>query len=393
MAGIYKTVGSRHPRYKVCPICGKDDWCCTYQSEYMDSSVEIVLCNRAAAAKNDIVGSFKCIGVTTNNVPMFVELSQLPSKGNVGTVKSSAYIPPKTTYYEVTRFSDSKLDTMYKKMFSLLKLEDYHEAKLIADGISKEMILHYGIKSFPISDRDRREQNKSSINLKHTQIARELHNTFGDLTGLPGAYIVEYKDRYWTIAGHEGIAFPIPNIYGEVVMCQFRLDNPGTGGKYRVLSSDYKVEQNGKMIDRMPNGCSPSPRIGFIKPFHLADSYVCYITEGIKKAYVAANKFGNYFLSVQGVNNFHELFEKNEHGEVNIDAIKQRYGVGMFIIAYDADKETNQAVQRAESSLANAILDKGFNVGIADWQGQKGIDDYIASGRGIRDMKFRLAKK
>ncbi|MDF2859499.1 MAG: hypothetical protein K0Q87_5350, partial [Neobacillus sp.] len=244
MANGYKTVGSRHPKYKKCPICGRNDWCCTYPGEYMDVQVEYLMCNRGQANKGDIIGSLKCVGhIKYKGVPTFVELSQIPADGQSGIIKSSAYIPPKVTFNVVERFKDQKLDIMYKKMLSLLKLEDYHEAKLIADGITAEMIQHYGIKSFPMSDKERRDKNIQSINPKRSQLAREMHNLYGDLTGLPGAYIVEYKDsRYWTLTGQEGIIFPIPNVYGEIVMCQIRLDNPGNSGKYKAFSSDDKVE-------------------------------------------------------------------------------------------------------------------------------------------------------
>ena len=54
----------------------------------------------------------------------------------------------------------------------------------------------------------------------------------------------------------------------------------------------------------------------------------------------------------------------------------------MIIVAFDADRATNEAVMCAQNSTIDALKKEGFMVGIAEWNMNlgKGIDDLLASG-------------
>jgi len=380
----FKEVGKRGSKYTQCPICGKPDWCYSYETEYNGKLTEYVVCNRFVG-RNSIPG-FRYIGQTKNGTAKFV------SDNDVTGATGYNYEKP-VIKKDVERLSDKKLDGLNRTLLANLKLEDYHRKKLNEDGFTNELIELYNIRSYPPSDYDRKNEGLASINPTRSQLARALlEKNNGDLTGFPGAYIKEYKDsRYWTLAGYEGIIFNIQNVYGEVVMLQVRLDNPSPkSGKYKVFSSEAGVNEDGTA--RMPNGCGPSSRIGLVKPKVIKDSFVCYLTEGWKKAAIASNVFGSLFVTVQGVNSYSDLFAVNDRGERNIDVLRETYGVGMFVIMYDNDKFHNDYVLQAEKNLIDCLSGENFKVATSAWDSYmgKGIDDMLKAGYGFQGLKLNL---
>lgn len=385
----FHTVGTSSCPFVKCPICGKGDWCCTYEEEYKGKIYHYLICNRYIGSSS--VDSFFFVRRTKENGAKFI------INDNVSQ-SSYTYVKP-TIKRQYSRMPDKKLHILNTRLLDILKLEDYHRKDLNKDGITDSMIEAFKIRSYPPFDRDRKMNGLVSINPTRSQLARQLFDfNNGDLTGFPGAFINSYGDSsYWTLSGFEGIVFGVTNIYGERVMLQVRLDkpqiDPDTGkpkGKYKAFSSESKIGKDGK--EKMPNGIGPGSRAGFIKPPTLKDSYVCYITEGWKKALIGSYNLGSLFLTVQGVNAFSDLFEINDRGERIIDVLRDVYGVGMFIIVYDNDKYHNPNVQFAEGVLAKCLADEGFKVATASWDSYcgKGIDDMFNNRYGSQYMHFEL---
>lgn len=365
-----------HPVFEVCPICGHTGWCFTTQD---DKGNLYVMCNRDTT-KCDQNG-FTYLGDTkTNGISKYIfgtrELINNPNW------KPTPPTPSTRKSADAERFKDSKLDKIYRKMLSMLILEDSHREYLHKEGFTDEMIERYNIKSFPVVDGKRFKEKINTKNPKRFEIGQKLYEEFGELAGLPGAYLAKSKNKdtyYWTFAGKDGIIFPIPNVYGEIVMLQIRLDNPGPReGKYKALSSsNTKADELWYL-----QGCSPSSRVGIIKPAILGDTFTVYVTEGIKKAIIIAEKLGCIAATVQGVNSWQEFVQENDRGEVLIFVLKNKYGTQLFIVAYDSDKSKNEFVLNAETKIVEALKSNGFMIGLAEWEMWmgKGIDDMLRGG-------------
>lgn len=349
--------GNMHYPDGICPICRHQGYCATTVSE--DGSL-FIICKRDIS-KSDIMG-YKYIKETGKGFSMF-----LKKDGQTGDYRTTPIDIKKVKSNDIVRFADSKLHRINSKLLSMLTLSPQHRKILHDWKFTDEMISRYGFKTFPeVKDR--------------WKIAKSLYEEFGDLTGFPGAYIKDKEDsRYWTLTGFDGIVFPITNIYGEIVMLQIRLDNPGPNGKYKPLSS-AGFTPDGK--PRYQNGCTPNSRIGIVIPPVLGDTYVCHVTEGYKKAIKVVENLGCLCISVQGVGSWSELVESNEKGETMIEVLKRQYGVKMVIISYDIDRFKNGHVMVAQDNVVNELKKHDLYVGESFWDGHagKGIDDCIDNG-------------
>lgn len=358
-----------HPSFPdgICPICGHQGWCFT---TYADDGAEFVICNRDTA-KQDVNG-YKYIK-DTSNMKSSVFIYKDATTGYTRTKPIETIRQRKEA--EIKRFPDHILDKLNRKLLSLLTLNEHHKEMLKKDMFTEELIKKYNIKSYP-PIKERWKIAKELVQYAKDSLAID------DLTGFPGAYIAESKssgNRYWSLAGYEGIVFPIANVYGEIVMLQVRLEKPIPGkGKYRVVSSSGTNKDG---TPRFLNGCSPGARIGVLKPTVMGDFYTAYHTEGIKKAIKVVEKLGCVCITVQGVKSWSELFEKTERNERTIDVLKN-LGVKMIIMAYDGDRFYNSHVMDAEKTVVEALKKEGFFVGSAYWDSYmgKGIDDILDNG-------------
>jgi uncharacterized protein (DUF927 family) len=116
-----------------------------------------------------------------------------------------------------------------------------------------------------------------------------------------------------------------------------------------------------------------------------------WIVEGEKKTLKLLQE-GEYVIGLSGVWNFkagkdsdETLQNKEIWGDIKEFILHGR----TFYIAYDADFTQNQQVRQAMFTLAITIQNLGGLVKIATWDGSKGkgIDDYLASGGDIVEVK------
>jgi len=86
------------------------------------------------------------------------------------------------------------------------------------------------------------------------------------------------------------------------------------------------------------------------------------------------------FVSIPGVSSWGFLLSK-KGGERPVDLLKRK-GVRIFIVAFDADRETNERVMQAQKATIQALKEEGFTVGVAEWNIEhgKGIDDLLCNG-------------
>lgn len=308
--------------------------------------------------------------------------------------------------------NNDDLDKIYRFILDSLELEPIHRAYLLQEGWSDELIQRWNIKSFPEADYLREQFNNfnnfSSYNPTRKELAQKVIDHFGadSLIGVPGAY--QDRNGEWTFAGKKGLLLPLPSVDGKYYRLRIRMDFLdvrakiiyGPNGtmfyedeekkwyflhpfKGRFVQQDgarvYEEISGGKYRNFSSFGCQAGNNIGFYS--NPTDSmFLCFLTEGEKKGAFCNAKMHAPFISFPGVNSWGKLLE-GENGSRPIDALKEK-GVTMFVVAYDADAASNNAVFRQQYNVIRAIRKQGFEVGVAGWDINlgKGLDDLLASG-------------
>ncbi|WP_113675881.1 DUF3854 domain-containing protein [Vallitalea guaymasensis] len=374
-------------RSNPCPICGKPDWCGWLPIE----EGRLLICMRDTLCSNQqgLDGNFYVFHghSKTGNNSTYEEATQRFNRcgdDSDKTYQKANYVREIIVQEdEVPLSPPERLDSIYKELLNQLILEDYHKKTLMDDGWTEELIKESGVKSFPVPDFIRYKNKIRTRNPKRKELAASLYNKFGDLTGVPGLYINEFKgSKYWTIAGASGMIFPLQNLHKQVIRLRIRMDEE-FNGKYRYLSSYKLIEVNNQRINKYTNGTRALNTITFNTSdcISKSDYYVTYITEGCKKAIVGNKKLKAPFGNVPGVNSFGKLLDKDHTGKRVIDILRER-GTKIIIIAYDADKNSNTAVMKHFKNTINVIKKEGFSIGVAEWPEYfgKGLDDILLKG-------------
>lgn len=322
-------------------------------------------------------------------------------------IKKDEGIPP---------LPNDALNKMSRYLLSKLVLDKRHREYLIKQGWTDLLILKHQVKSFPEADMIRQKYGNrtGSRNKSRRELAKAMEARFGKdcLRGFPGAY---QENGEWTFAGPSGIIFPMYDTKGNIFRLRLRMDwldlnrtltITGTGaefefegekyevsmkgvkrkgeikplgddttgrrGKYRTLSS-YALKDDG--TNAYPSGCRSANEASL---YTMAgdDMSLCYIVEGEPKSIYSNYMLKAPVISVPGVNSYDVLFRNGY-----IDAMAEK-GTTLFVVAYDADKNSNQMVLDFEKRICDAIKEKGYMVAIADWEQSlgKGLDDLLAGG-------------
>lgn len=393
-----RSVTSGHP----CPICGKGDWCGIMCAEFGD---EMFVCQRNTDSlspyKEGVIGVngkyYLCVGVSKegqNNIFRDAECVQAEDavkkkewRQNATFKKAAAYVPKTLTPVDpVETLDNTSLDKIYRSMLDKLILEPAHREYLRSEGWSDELIDANGIKSFPEEDYIRFRNKDSGYYSKNPwrkSLAKMLVDEFGTLRGVPGAYL--NKKGEWTFNGQSGILFPLYDTFHHIYRLRVRLDNVSKkGGKYRNFSSfklDEEAEKQGFLVNVLHGGCQAGNNLGFYMNPSRDDMYIAYVTEGEKKGIIGEDILHAPFISVPGVSSYGKLIEGSA-GNRPIDRLKE-LGIKVLIIAFDADKATNEKVMQSQERTVNLLRKEGFIMGLAEWDISygKGIDDLLFNGK------------
>lgn len=422
-----------------CPICGKPDWCGFMPA---DDGGELVICQRDTEEKN-VIGQdgnfYVFVALSRSGNSIFEEANQRLAKEQRRNSKKeydkSSFskfkaVPPKTytVLDEVKPKSNEELNKIYNALLDMLVLDDIHKQYLLNEGWTEELIMRHKIKSFPEKDLTRfMHKNNPSKNPYRKTLAKQLIEKFGEncLLGVPGAYKNSKGD--WTFAGAKGILFPVYDAKHNLYRLRIRMDFmdvneklikegnsdpyyfkngkkyhvvPLKGiytledgkkvfdknlirGKYRNFSSFHADEdeyKKGFIVNSYNSGCEAGNQLGIYYNSERDNMYIAFVTEGEKKGIFCNDKMRAPFINVPGVNSWSKLIE-GKKGSRAIDILYDR-GVGMFVIAYDADKAVNSKVLESEKNAIQALRDEGFAIGIAEWDMRygKGIDDLLQGG-------------
>lgn len=157
-----------------------------------------------------------------------------------------------------------------------------------------------------------------------------------------------------------------------------------TNGKYKAFASvAEKAMNDGSVVNLLEGGSRNGSVYGLYKLSHSTFKVVIG-TEGEKKAMVSSIIKNCPTISVPGVGSYACLFKPDSSGISCIDYLKAN-GMKYFVLCYDADKNENEAVSKAEARFIEKLKEHGVIPCIGEWKGKfnKGLDDILVMGMDI----------
>lgn len=333
---------SRVNKNNPCPVCGKDHWCRFAVLEDINGKeIPIAICNRVQSDIEfwDNGGGFIHF---IDDIPLSVKLQSIKEKKNNNIAPLE------------------RRNLIYQKFLSYFTISDTTMQSFIRNrGFTKELVRYLGYKDY-----DRR---------KIFQISQELYEIYGDLTGIPGAYLKEGKNgfKYWMFGGiDKSILLPSRALNKEDIFKQ----GPIQAINYRIIGAE-KNKYRYLSSSNKPNGTSSGAPVHVSVPMMVKKKNIIGITEGIIKADYWANKVGMIVLAVMGVSTWKTAISV-------VKEIQNKIDLEGVIVAFDADKKTNQYVRLYEQRLIEGLKEIGVKTAVAYWDLMygKGIDDLLKNG-------------
>ncbi len=308
------------------------------------------------------------------------------------------------------------------------------------------LINQHPIKTMPMVDKERYAygayfespwRKKIMQDLLSVVDESDIIGSAEDRTGIPGFYQLGSQTTFYKLAG---VVFPIYNTKGQIIRLRIRDDFPAAKGTFEgaegyfyfktdgwyfrpaegapVLvhqpkSKTYKVklDKNGVPLsdggvkskvsgkyknfssfqeepddeakcirNRYTNGCQSGSFPSLYAP-EGADYTAVFFTEGEKKAMVASQLLNAPCVSFPGVGTFRTAFERRCDEQSIIDHCRSK-GMVRGVLCYDADKNTNADVLRAEKNCVQWFIENGVQLSIGSWNQAfgKGLDDVLLMG-------------
>lgn len=311
----------RVKRTSPCSICGKPDWCGVSE----DGTFGICMRVPAGAVSEAKNGGYIHVlqeSDSTPSTPLIITTS-LP----VNSLQKRADI--------VRRHA------IYSDLLESLILTARHSNDLLRRGLSDTEIARNRYASLP-------ESPIRILSICHSLAARH------DLANVPGFYRNE-DDRWAFPVWRPGYFIPVRDERGRIQACQIRQD---TGIRYVWLSSRDKTD-----------GASSGTPIHFARPWRVRSTRLAIITEGALKADIIAESLDTCVIAVAGVSSFRENFGSR---------IRKRLPyLQKVFLAFDNDWHTKSEVLKALTRMQNSLVRSGLSGGFLDWDGSKGLDDYL----------------
>lgn len=386
--GTFRNVSKTNP----CPICGKPDWCSILvpdQAAYPGQ--ELCVCRRIQLPEVQSPSNGKTYYFIKELPDGSSFYTDIKKEDQYGSNPGYSYHPvqkkPKETNDQgLPPKSNAELDLIYRDFLAMLPLIGTHYRKMTDDGWPHILITESMIRSLAL---EKHYDNKLGYYSDHSEryhICSRLLEKYSTLEGVPGFY--QDASGQWTFVGKPGMLIPLYDIDGNLYRLRLRLNRPETDehgkerNKYKNFSS-YKESRNvnGVLSNAYRNGCRAKSHIGIYFHPGLDDPTVCYITEGEKKAIIANFFLKHVVISLPGITSYSKLIEKDSSQKCVLDFLTD-IGCRSAVVAYDADKYTNENVLRCEKKLAKLLTEASFHTYIANWNPGfgKGLDDMLVLG-------------
>lgn len=223
--------------------------------------------------------------------------------------------------------------------------------------------------------------------LYRLRIGTDHPDVKGKLDGMDGIFHFWrdswYFNREGKPKGEKGIlAWRHGSKLNRIMLTAKGLPEGKPDGKYINMSSfkEWKDRERHVIVNHYKGGCRAGSSISVYRPIG-ARQGIFWITEGEKKAMSIASILGVVVICIPGVNTFSKLFQSVEDGLSTMDAMWAE-GMRVAVVAFDADKETNEMVRDAESKLLAKMGAAGFKTGKTKWNKAfgKGLDDSLFMG-------------
>lgn len=254
---------------------------------------------------------------------------------------------------------EALLHRIYQDLLDLCPLSSAHRKHLANEGWNNEEIAQFRCGSLP------------SNRVARRAIAQEMWIRYGILLAqAPGFLVKEGARGSWVeICASGGLLIACLNWAGRINRLRLRPDEGKLNGpKYVWLSSSRYG----------------GPGTGAPPAFYRASEFEAprrlLITEGEKKAHLAAQRLGLQGfpvvgVSLAGVGSYAELLPVLERESAEFDEV---------VIAFDQDlsEKTRERVALHQRNLAEELARRGIPVLLASWRGPKGLDELlVARGR------------
>ena len=341
-------------------------------------------------------------------------------------------IIPKRVVYEPAeeQIADAdRLNQVYRTFLSILRVEEKHRQKLAKEWgeATKNMMSQWNIKSIPPVDFQRMKSAERFVNFSRKRILNELIAEVGEPKYVPGFY--QTVKGTWAFSGMSGIAYPIYDTNKRIIRIRVCDDYPDYDGKwegeagtfhhqwedgnhkwtfigketketivlpagvnptgkaknkYKNFSSfsERRNEETKKIENALKFGAKAPARAGIY--FSEGDSFeVVNATEGEKKSIVANRIMHRPTIALPGVGTWSVLFspDKDLGGKSFFDILVEK-GMKKLVVMYDADKNENERVMRAEQDFIENLKKRSVTVCVGEWNEVwgKGLDDILIQG-------------
>ena len=387
--GTFRDVTKQYP----CPICGKSDWCSFLQPDTAAYPGQLLcVCRRIQTSEitSSINGkTYYSIKELSDGSVLYTDVQK--DKENVGQATGYVYTPihlPSVKPEDISNppLPNEKLDKIYRDFMAQLPLTEKHLKKLSEDGWSKKLIKDSQFRSLSFVRNFDKQKGIYSDQYMRRRICNDLIKKHGTLAGVPGFY--QLDDGEWTFVGKSGMLIPIFDRNHNICRLRLRLDKPERDSKgkemnkYRNFSSYREaIDTSGNTYNIYNNGCRSGSHISFYYSPTVDDTYLCYITEGEKKAIVANHLLRLIVVCLPGTSTYEKLIEKGSDDMSYLDYLKS-IGCTTVAVSYDADKLINEAVQRHERNLVELLKANDFTTYVTRWNAGfgKGLDDVLLLG-------------
>lgn len=389
-----------------CPICGHTGGCMAQEEG------EVVACIRVESekpfSKNSALESY--LHFLKGEKKQKIDKSQVEE------------------YQTHAKRDNSTLDEVYRVFLDCLELSDSHYDHLT----SSERML---------TDRQISVREYRSFPQKPWDIVRDiqLELDMEDFTGVPGFYLKDNK--YWTIAGANGILIPFRNHFNEIVGFQYRIDSPpnvveikearqglqariiqqpnlvqvtldgeiileqeievgkswttishnrelkgwvrvAKGNRYFWLSSANKPQGTGSGDPAPIHIAVPSSTLQTWKKGTLHKAKTVWLSEGPLKCDIASDCIEKLYdpLEIEDIGTTFLAMPGVGSWRLSIPVMKEM-GVEQVNLCFDADAVSNPHVRKHLMECAKELKREGFRANLVIWREEdgKGIDDLFLS--------------
>lgn len=344
----------RTTRKNPCPICSKPDWC-----EITDDGA-LAHCMRVPSsrpAQHRMGGWYHDLLPRTGLSAADLRPKSKPAAALPGAENET-----------LQPLSITELNEVNSAFLSLCPLSTEHRSYLEGEGLSQEDLARCG----------------SLVGRQAYKIARELIRRFGEATAkrhplLKKVYSEDGRS-WWSIAGATtGILFPAVDLEGRILGIQVRRDHlQSVSGveSGEITENKVKTEDESRRYWWLSSeGKGGTPLTIFRAGPGAASEHHVIITEGFKKAAVAARAWQCHAISLAGVHSYKDSELVNV-----IEGLK----VKSISLAFDQDKRLKPTVHEAEQRLLRLLsaLFPELDLYYLNWEEGfgKGLDDALKTG-------------